>query len=236
VAARSEVSWWSIGFPSPLVIMRNCCQTNAQSSAKQGGRTRLSREPSTRRAWARSWSCPKWAACITATSDAQPDRHKCPPCRCRHGSLSLGPQDDTTFAPTPITRPTWAHSRASTPLVSPIHPGSASHRRPDDSLAKDRWWQRGRDGCSFSIPDWRDRATRSWRRRSTWRCQCCRTARDRCNSRSSWHPKSRGAVVVDSPNKRHFADAIWGHSYLGLTICKCDSVREKWRLKRLRSA
>ena len=39
-------------------------------------RTRQSREASSRRPWARSWSCRKWAASITATSAARPDRHK----------------------------------------------------------------------------------------------------------------------------------------------------------------
>ena len=43
-------------------------------------RTPPSREPSSRQAWARSWSYRKWVACITATSAARPDRDKCPPC------------------------------------------------------------------------------------------------------------------------------------------------------------
>jgi hypothetical protein len=36
-------------------------------------RTRLSPEPSSRQAWARSWSCPKSAVCITDTSGRPPD-------------------------------------------------------------------------------------------------------------------------------------------------------------------
>ena len=39
-------------------------------------RTRRSREPSTRRAWGRSWSCPKSAASTTATNAWLPERRR----------------------------------------------------------------------------------------------------------------------------------------------------------------
>ena len=40
------------------------------------GSVRLPPRAASRRPWARSWSCRKWAASITATSAARPDRHK----------------------------------------------------------------------------------------------------------------------------------------------------------------
>ena len=92
---------------------------------------------SIRRAWAKLWSCPKSAACTTATNAARPDRRKPLPRRRRHG----WPTSAHSTRKPPLrcrSRARRGRARARARFRPHLLPRIGHPTVPDDELAKDR--------------------------------------------------------------------------------------------------
>jgi hypothetical protein len=122
--------------------------------------------------WARSWSCPKSAACVIATNAARPDRREPPPGRRRHG----WPTSAHATRKPPLrccSRARRRRARTRTQLRRHHLPGIG---RPTES---GRQGGEGQEWCAFPPPSSTERfhhqlhhPRQSFFHRSKWPCGC----------------------------------------------------------------